>query len=292
MANTIDCSIIGQTYATGNGTFGAYATTGNKYAGANSSSYYAYILQFQTGDFTGDCEKLDLNLSIKSMYHANLTLRYALATSDENKNSYRSTTNEVTDSNQIASGQFALNGLSTSAYQTHTLSIDTDALEPGTVYYLFLWGTNKSSGTNLDVTASHSVTVQFDPSFTVTVDHKCQETDGSFTQFEQVIQTVERGASYTPTLLPPPETHTTEGATFKAWTTGWVLVGSGTVGVDYITVDQDLFVSVYYPLVNTGSYVYYNDNGTPVKCELYYNNNGNAVRCEVYYNDNGTAVKM
>lgn len=40
-----------------------------------------------------------------------------------------------------------------------------------------------------------------------------------------------------------------------------------------------------------GSYVFYNDNGNPVKCEVYYNDNGVAKRCDVYYNDNGTAVK-
>jgi hypothetical protein len=40
-----------------------------------------------------------------------------------------------------------------------------------------------------------------------------------------------------------------------------------------------------------GSYVYYNDNGNPVKCEVYCNDNGVAKRCDVYYNDNGQAVK-
>lgn len=291
MAETVNCSIIGQTHATGNGTFGAYATTGNKYAGANSSSYYAYILQFQTGDFTGDCEKLDLNLSVKSMYHANLTLRYALATSDENKNSYRSTTSEVTDNNQIASGQFALNGLSTSAYRTHTLSIDTDALEPGTTYYLFLWGTNKSSGTNLDVTANHTVTVYFDPSFTVTVDHKLQNEDGSSTQFEQATYTIDAGTLYTPELRSPPSTNTTEGATFKAWKTDWSLIAEGVVGVDYVTVNEDLFVSVYYPLVEeTGSYIHFKVNGSLVECEILRITGGEPVLQELFYKDNGQII--
>ena len=131
MANTVNCSFIGQCYATGNGAFGEYSTTADKLAGSNSAGYYAYVLQFQTGNFTGDCEKLDLNLSLKTMYHANLNLRYALATSDANRNSYRSTYAEVADDNQITSGVFALTGL-TNAYQVRTLSIETDALEPNT----------------------------------------------------------------------------------------------------------------------------------------------------------------
>lgn len=156
MAKTAACSIIGQTYATGNGTFGAYATTGNKYAGANSSSIYAYILQFETGNFSGKSEKLEINLSVKTMYHADLDLRYALATSDENKNSYRSTFNAVSDPNQIATGSFDMTGLSTSAYNVRTLSIDTADLKPNTTYYLFLWGPDRNCGTNLDATANHS----------------------------------------------------------------------------------------------------------------------------------------
>ena len=40
-----------------------------------------------------------------------------------------------------------------------------------------------------------------------------------------------------------------------------------------------------------GSFVFYNDNGNSVKCEVYCNDNGIAKRCDVYYNDNGKAVK-
>ena len=42
----------------------------------------------------------------------------------------------------------------------------------------------------------------------------------------------------------------------------------------------------------TGSYVYYNNNGVPVKCEVYFNNNGTPVRCDVFYNNNGTPVQI
>ena len=38
--------------------------------------------------------------------------------------------------------------------------------------------------------------------------------------------------------------------------------------------------------------VTYNDNGTPVKCEVYRNDNGTAIRCGVYYNDNGNCVEV
>lgn len=42
----------------------------------------------------------------------------------------------------------------------------------------------------------------------------------------------------------------------------------------------------------SGSYVYYDNGGTDVKCEDYCNQNGTAVKCDVYYNNGGTAVKM
>lgn len=42
----------------------------------------------------------------------------------------------------------------------------------------------------------------------------------------------------------------------------------------------------------TGSYVYYNNNGIPVKCEVYFNINGSPVRCDVFYNNNGTPVQI
>lgn len=43
---------------------------------------------------------------------------------------------------------------------------------------------------------------------------------------------------------------------------------------------------------DAGSYLYYKNNGSNVKCEIYRNVDGAPVRCDANYNDNGTAVKL
>ena len=115
------------------------------YAGANiSNGKYVYILKFKTPDFKGVFEKLNLNLYIKSNYSKTITHRYALATSDANRNSYRNTTSAVTEEFQLESGTFTFEGISTSAYNTITMSLNS-AVKANTEYYLYLWGYNNTS---------------------------------------------------------------------------------------------------------------------------------------------------
>lgn len=115
------------------------------YAGANQSDgKYVYILKFKTPDFKGVFEKLNLSLYIKSNYSKTITLRYALATSDANRNSYRNTTAAVTEEYQLESGTFPFDGISTGAYNTITMSLNS-AVKANTEYYLYLWGYNNTS---------------------------------------------------------------------------------------------------------------------------------------------------
>ena len=115
------------------------------YAGANQTNgKYVYILKFKTPDFKGVFEKLNLNLYIKSNYNSTITLRYAFATSDANRNSYR-TTSAVTEEYQLETGTYPFTGISTSTYKTFTISFDSSSLQPNTEYYLYLWGYNNNS---------------------------------------------------------------------------------------------------------------------------------------------------
>lgn len=98
---------------------------------------------------------------------------------------------------------------------------------------------------------------------------------------------------YTPELRSPPSTNTTEGATFKAWTTDWSLITEGVAGVDYVTVNEDLFVSVYYPLVEeTSSYIHFKVNGSLAECEILRITGGEPVLQELFYKDNGQIIEI
>ena len=151
-------TIIGQ--VCGQAKMGATVNYGTAscYAGANSSSLYHYILKFKTPAFAGVYEKLNINLRIKTQWAAKMTLRYALATSDANKGKYAQVKGEVIDEYQLESGTFALP--SQTSYATQTLSINAE-VQPSTEYYLYLWPYNTSCLTQLDVSTSHSIEVEY-----------------------------------------------------------------------------------------------------------------------------------
>ena len=136
-------TILGQ--SSGQGAGAAVYSDVACYAGANQTNgKYVYILKFKTPDFKGVFEKLNLNLYIKSNYNSTITLRYAFATSDANRNSYR-TTSAVTEEYQLETGTYPFTGISTSTYKTFTISFDSSSLQPNTEYYLYLWGYNNNS---------------------------------------------------------------------------------------------------------------------------------------------------
>lgn len=288
---SLNCTIVGQAYATNSGSFGDYKVAAS-YAGANSSNWYVNAMKITTPEFSGKFQQLDLSLYIKSNYHANINLRYALCTSDANKLDYRKTYNEVEDEYQIASGILSMTGLSTSTYKHFSLTLEPETMQSGTDYYLIFWGTSNASLVTMPSTfENHTIAVIYDPIFTVELNHCLVDAAGELTWYSRTTEEVEAGASYTPSLITPPSTHTKKGATFKAWVIGWTsVVGEGVAGEDYITVNEDLTLEVYYH--PAGSFIYVNRNGVAVKCEVRVKRNGKAVRCDVYANRNGTAVKM
>lgn len=135
--NSALCPIVG--HADGHVSVGSYSQNAAKYAGyAGGSSYYAYVLKFTTPDFLGVSESLAFSLLLNQGMGTDVTLRYALCTSDANKNDYCGTKTAVSDSYQITTGTTKLNDMSSTVVR-HTVNVSTAKLKPETTYYLILW---------------------------------------------------------------------------------------------------------------------------------------------------------
>ena len=292
----LNCVIVGQ-----KGRGGSTYNEKDTYMGYVNGTAHDYVLSFTTGDFSGKCTAVNFNLRCaNTSYSADTTrtYRWALLSSDANALGTTSLyyklsglpADVTTDPYQIARGTVDFYKLG--QYSLKTLTVEVDSLKPNTGYFLVLWpAATNSIQITMSAISSHVVSVEYDPRFTVELNHCLMDAAGALTWYSRTTAEVEPGASYTPTLITPPSTHTQRGATFKAWVIGWTsVVGEGVVGEDYITVNEDLTLEVYYH--PAGSFVYVNRNGEAVRCEVYVNRNGKAVRCDVYVNKNGTAVKI
>lgn len=280
MANTLNCTIVGQCY---NGSASTAYGTSTAYAGFNyNSEYYTYRLQFTTPEFTGKSTQLTFNIqwrkpNVNGSTVADFSLRWALMTTDDQLSLYKDHKNEVADAtDRLATGRVDLNV--PADYTVASFTIETTQLTPNTTYFLYMWGdgsTGKQQNySRATPTSNHTVVLESASTHTVTYNANGHGTAPS------AVSVVDGESITLPTL-------TAEGFKFLGWATSSTAT-SGMTG----TYTPTASVTLYAVWKAAGSYVYYNDNGTAVKCELYYNNNGNAVRCDVYYNDNGTAVKM
>lgn len=296
---TSNCVIVGQ-----KGRGGSSYSANAQYLGYYSSPesvYHDYVLSFTTGEFKGKSASITFNLQ---MAHSDLdadtrTYRWALLSSDANARGYSTLTNfyfdthdEVVDENQIAQGTITWAEVNIDNHKT--LTISTDALSPNTNYYLALWTYSIPQVSLITVASTQyhgDIFVEYNPVFSVELNHCLMSAAGEPTWYSRTVHEVEAEASFTPVPITPPSTHTQKRATFKAWTIGWIsVVGEGVVGEDYITVSEDLTLEVYY--FPAGSFIHVNVNGEAVKCEVYVNRDGEAVRCDVYANVDGSAVKM
>ena len=230
------------------------------YAGFNyHDEYYPFILQFKTPSFTGKTTSLDFNLSMSDgsrneVRSSKVNLRYAILSSDANYNKYF-TTKAVEDENQITSGTLTITEL-TSDWQSKKLNIAVNGLAGDTTYYLILWGDN-SGGYGQDYAtvntpSNHSVTLWYYPNHTVRVHHVLHNVGGGLTIFNTVETSVTENSKFTPTTIALPSgnvANTAENSNYQYWTNGYgTKLGSGTTGVDPITVTQSLVVEIYYPL--------------------------------------------
>lgn len=165
--NTAKGTIVTHDRSHGTAWFG-YNPIARGIAGSQSSEYNTYILQFKTPAFPGVSEKVEIRLGYAKGNSASLTLRYALCTSDENRNKYCNTYGAVTDDTdkyQVKSGTVSLTDIA--ATITHkTITIETEKLKSNTTYYLILWAYTSKSNPKwvvpqpLDAT-SPSVTVHY-----------------------------------------------------------------------------------------------------------------------------------
>lgn len=297
---TLNCTVVGQQY---NGTINsAYSTTASSYAGFNyNNAYYLYRLKFTTPSFIGPSVGLTFNImwgtrpNVNNVKASEFSLRWALLTSDNQLSSYANTKNEVTNNaDRLAVGRVDFTGLTKDDVVT-SLTVPTTELVPNTDYYLYFWGDGSTNKQQNFCTAAHSpnhsVVLEYTPFYYANVYHYLRTDDGGLSQFHYESGVpIDLGASWTPVAVTPPETHTVEDATFNAWTRDWATkVGGGAVGIDYITVNCDIVVEVYYE--QAGAHFYVNVNGAAVKQPVILNVNGAEVLCDVFVNINGEAVK-
>jgi hypothetical protein len=297
---------LSQSMCTLNGQKGRGGTsygTNSVYMGyGNGTTHYESGFSFTTGDFTGISKSVTfkLKMSHNGLGTTSRVYRWALLSSDANAkgtstvtNYYYNTANDVTDENQIAQGTVEWLNLNLDTHKT--LTIKTAALKPNTTYYLMLWPStvNPTSFITISALQYHDkVYVDYSAGYIVSVEHKIQDEDGVVTQFHSESYSVLMGDSFTPTTVEAPEGYVDSNATYKAWDTNWGLMFEGMANIDAFTVDQNMYVAIYYLPILKGSFIYFNyHNNHVVKCEVYANQYGQAVRRDVYYNDHGVAVK-
>lgn len=199
--NDIACEISGQTYARSNidsesWNVGSYNTTYEAYWGAVPSgygytNYDTYYLKFSTPSFVGTSKSIKFNIKMKSFTPMDVdsvkTVRYALCTSDENKNSYLRTVSAVNDPYQIITGTFSE---SSGDGATSVIVINTDKLQSNTTYYLIIWDSHVASNTSAYVktmtSGNHSIVLT------------CEDKDNPIygTKFMKYIPYIDNGTSW------------------------------------------------------------------------------------------------
>lgn len=158
--NAKECTIGGQ--RCWNGGWTNYGTA-NTYAGTNTQSYYTYLLKFTIPEIIGVSDSVTFTLGMTKGLGDTPTLRYALCTSDSNKDYYTNTNGAVSEENQITSGTFTTEEVK-AAVTYQKLTIPTKELKPGKTYYLFLWGYSEHSEpgfVTVNATNHHAVSLGY-----------------------------------------------------------------------------------------------------------------------------------
>lgn len=138
--NSVGCNIVGHAYSYT--TLGDY-NQGVAYAGYAGSLYYAYVQKFTTGGFLGASESVNFTMYVTNGVGDSVTLRYAICSSDSNKNAYCGTSKIVVDQNQIVNGTITVSNLSAEV-ERRIITIPVTALKANTTYYLMLWASGNT----------------------------------------------------------------------------------------------------------------------------------------------------
>lgn len=146
-----------------NNSWSSYSTK-QQYAGMGTTSYFTTIVVLQTPSFLGASKTLNVTLRVlKQGNNSNPTLRWALTTSDVNRDKYINTISEITaesDESQIVSGIHSFNNINASGVDS-TITINTQKLKPSTTYYLYLWGYESGNWLTVYQPSGHSVSLDY-----------------------------------------------------------------------------------------------------------------------------------
>lgn len=153
---------------------------------------------------------------------------------------------------------------------------NTTELKSNTVYYIYFLKQTAGTSTSSGFTSAKGIII--------TLDYEPAAYTLELYDDTELVDTVDvaNGEYYTfPKLTRP-------GYKFLGWRE--VRDDNTLYNGTYMLTDSGRYFAVWEQ--ETGSYIYFNNNGTPIKCEVYINNNTTPIRCDVYFNSNGTPVKI
>lgn len=264
---------------------------GQCYMGFDLTKYYPYILRFNTPSFTGESVSIKFTFgTYRGKGTANVAFRYAICTSDANKNSYVNTANTVSDSYQVATGSSQFSNLAGSGSEyTKSITVSTKNLKASTTYYLYMWAANTSGqyvtmlepgnhSAVLTYTTAYKLTVSAGEGSTITVNRTSSSygstgnlANGASIYPSDVLK-ITFGANPGYELL----THTVNGSTFTSGNTHTVTAA--------VTVAATAKVVEVQP-----QGLIYIDNGTSFEAYQIYIDNGSSWDLYEPYIDNGSS---
>jgi len=156
----VACTDLAMAYSSRDWT---YSTDGTAYAGfAGGTLYGVTILRFTVPAFSGLSEALKVGLVMRDGMGDDVTLRWALCTSDANRDDYKNTADQVADENQADTGTVFFKDM-TEYIGTRNFELPTKCLKPGT-WYLILWAAGSTGVSLREVSGSwgeHSVSLDY-----------------------------------------------------------------------------------------------------------------------------------
>lgn len=131
---------------------------GLNYVGEGTDDYNAMMIPVSAFSFNGTFQKLSLALHLWTSDDKNHTFRWAVTTSQDNEDLYKSYGDVTDDANQLAAGSFT--PPYSSSYQWYTIEFTDCTVTSGTPLYIYLWRDNTTYG-NIHVNNSAVVTLEY-----------------------------------------------------------------------------------------------------------------------------------
>lgn len=116
---------------------------GINYVGEGTKDYNAMMVPMSAFTFTGDVQSLTMSLYLWTSDSSNHTFRWAVTTSSDNEDLYKSY-GDVSDPNQLAAGSFT--PPYSESYQWYTIDLTSCNVTSGMPLYVYLWRDNTRYG--------------------------------------------------------------------------------------------------------------------------------------------------